>query len=55
MEFATLLMKEAGVGVAPGTGFGEYGEGYIRIALVDNEERLKEALKRIKKVLDMED
>jgi alanine-synthesizing transaminase len=55
MEFATLLMKEAGVGVAPGTGFGEYGEGYVRIALVDNEERLKEALKRIKKVLDMED
>jgi len=55
MEFATLLMKEAGVGVAPGTGFGEYGEGYIRIALVDDEKRLKEALKRIKKVLDMED
>ena len=55
MEFATLLMKEAGVAVAPGTGFGEYGEGYIRIALVDSEERLKEALKRIKKVLYMQD
>jgi alanine-synthesizing transaminase len=55
MEFATLLMKEAGVSVAPGTGFGEYGEGYVRIALVDSENRLKEALKRIKRVLDMED
>ncbi len=55
MEFASLLMKEAGVGVAPGTGFGEYGEGYIRIALVDSEARLKEALKRIKKVFDMQD
>jgi aspartate/methionine/tyrosine aminotransferase len=55
MEFATLLMEEAGVVVAPGTGFGEYGEGYVRFALVNKEDRLKEALKRIKKVLEMED
>ncbi|HDM37624.1 MAG TPA: aminotransferase class I/II-fold pyridoxal phosphate-dependent enzyme [Candidatus Omnitrophica bacterium] len=55
MEFAKLMMKEAGIVVAPGTGFGEYGEGYIRFALVENEERLKIAIDRIKRVLEMED
>ena len=54
MEFATFLLKEAGVAVAPGTGFGEYGEGYIRFALVDSEERLKEAVGRIGKLLKIE-
>jgi alanine-synthesizing transaminase len=53
MEFAELLVNEAGVVVAPGTGFGEYGEGYIRFALVEDTERLKLAADRIKKVLDM--
>lgn len=53
MEFAELLVNEAGVIVAPGTGFGEYGEGYVRFALVENEERLKLACERIKKVLAM--
>lgn len=54
MEFATLLMEEAGVVVAPGTGFGEYGEGFVRFALVEPEDRLKIALKRIKKLLELE-
>ncbi len=54
MEFATLLIEEAGVGVAPGTGFGEYGEGYVRFALVEPEERLTLALKKIQKLLEME-
>ncbi|MCH7840817.1 MAG: aminotransferase class I/II-fold pyridoxal phosphate-dependent enzyme, partial [Planctomycetes bacterium] len=36
LEFATLLMKESGVVIAPGSGFGEYGEGYVRFALVEN-------------------
>jgi len=53
MEFAELLVNETGVVVAPGTGFGEYGEGYVRFALVENEERLKIAVERIKKVLAM--
>lgn len=53
MEFAELLVNETGVVVAPGTGFGEYGEGYVRFALVENEERLKVAVERIKKVLAM--
>jgi alanine-synthesizing transaminase len=54
MEFATFLLKEVGVAVAPGTGFGEYGEGYIRFALVDSEERIKEAVSRIGKLLKIE-
>lgn len=53
MEFAELLVNEAGVVVAPGIGFGEYGEGYVRFALVENEERLKLAIKRLEKVLAM--
>lgn len=51
MEFAELLVNEAGVVAAPGTGFGEYGEGYIRFALVEDEKRLKLACERIKKLL----
>lgn len=54
MEFVTLLIEEAGVAVAPGTGFGEYGEGYVRFALVEDVERIKIALQRIKKVLEIE-
>ena len=55
LEFATLLMHEAGVVVAPGTGFGENGEGFVRFALVEPAPRLREAVARIKKVLEMED
>ncbi len=54
MEFVSLLIREAGVVIAPGTGFGEYGEGYVRFALVEEEDKLVEAAARIKKVLDME-
>lgn len=54
MEFVSLLIKETGVVLAPGTGFGEYGEGYVRFALVENVKRLHEAVKRIKTVLEME-
>lgn len=55
LEFAQLLVDQAGVVVAPGSGFGENGEGYIRFALVEPEQRLKTALERIKKVLDVSD
>jgi alanine-synthesizing transaminase len=55
LEFATLLMEEAGVLVSPGSGFGEYGEGYLRFALVEPESRLIEAVRRIERVLQMED
>ncbi|MFH0732045.1 MAG: aminotransferase class I/II-fold pyridoxal phosphate-dependent enzyme [Candidatus Omnitrophota bacterium] len=54
MEFSSLLVKEAGVVSAPGTGFGEYGEGYVRFALVENEEKLKKAVDKIAKLLKAE-
>ena len=54
MEFVSLLIKEVGVVLAPGTGFGEYGEGFVRFALVENEDRLLEAVKRIEKILKLE-
>ena len=55
LEFATLLVQEAGVVAAPGSGFGEYGEGFVRFALVEPEARLQEAVKRIARVLAMDD
>ncbi len=55
LEFASLMVKEAGVAVAPGTGFGEYGEGYIRFALVEPEPRLKMAIERIRRLLEIGD
>lgn len=51
MEFSKLLIQEAGVAVAPGTGFGEYGEGYVRIAVVENEQRIRQACRNIKRFL----
>ncbi|MBI3318044.1 MAG: LL-diaminopimelate aminotransferase [Candidatus Omnitrophica bacterium] len=53
LEFAQLLVDEAGVVVAPGSGFGEYGEGYVRFALVEPEPRLKTAVERIGKLLSI--
>ena len=51
VEFAKLLLKEGRVAVSPGIGFGEYGEGFVRFALVENEARIKQAVQGIKKVL----
>ncbi|MFH1008347.1 MAG: aminotransferase class I/II-fold pyridoxal phosphate-dependent enzyme [Candidatus Latescibacterota bacterium] len=51
MEFSMKLMREAEVAVAPGVGFGHMGEGYVRIALVENEHRLRQAIRNIRKVL----
>jgi len=51
MEFAKILMQEAEVAVAPGIGFGEYGEGYVRIGLVENEHRIRQAAKNVKKLI----
>jgi len=52
MAFAKLLIEHAGVAVAPGLGFGEYGEGYVRIGLVENEHRIRQAARNVKKFLD---
>jgi alanine-synthesizing transaminase len=51
VEFAKMLIDEADVAVSPGLGFGEYGEGYVRIALVENEHRIRQAARNIKKFL----
>lgn len=49
VEFAKLLIDKADVAVSPGLGFGEYGEGYVRIALVENEHRIRQAARNLKK------
>ena len=51
VEFAKLLMEKADVAVAPGVGFGEYGEGFVRIGLVENEQRIRQAARNVKKLL----
>jgi alanine-synthesizing transaminase len=51
LEFSKKLLKEAHVAVAPGIGFGEYGEGYVRIALIENDKRIRQAAKNIKDFL----
>ena len=50
-----LLIEEAGVAVAPGVGFGEYGEGYVRVGLVENEHRIRQAARNVKKFLSQAD
>lgn len=51
VEFSKLLLKEAAVAVAPGLGFGEYGDAHVRIALVENKHRTRQALRSIKSFL----
>ena len=51
LEFCKYLLKEAGVAVSPGVGFGEGGDEFIRFALVENEHRIRQAVKGIKKAL----
>ncbi len=51
IEYAKFLLKEAKVAVSPGIGFGEYGDDFVRFALVENEQRIKQAVKGIRKVL----
>jgi alanine-synthesizing transaminase len=53
MEFAKQLLVEAKVAVSPGIGFGEYGEGYVRIALVENEQRIRQAARNVRRFLDV--
>jgi alanine-synthesizing transaminase len=51
LEFSKLMLEKAGVAVAPGIGFGEYGDGYVRLALVENEQRIRQAARNVKKFL----
>ncbi len=54
LEFSKLLLTEAEVAVAPGIGFGEYGEGYVRLGLVENRHRIRQAVRNIKTFLGRE-
>jgi LL-diaminopimelate aminotransferase len=49
-QFSTLLLENAGIVATPGNGFGEAGEGYIRMALTVNEKRLEEAIERLRRI-----
>ena len=51
LAFSKLLLEHANVAVSPGVGFGEYGEGFVRIALVENRQRLRQAVRNIKQFL----
>lgn len=51
LAFSKLLMKHANVAVAPGVGFGEHGDGHVRIALVENRQRLRQAIRNVKQFM----
>jgi alanine-synthesizing transaminase len=51
LAFSKLLLQRANVAVSPGIGFGEYGEGFVRVALVENRQRLRQATRNIKAFL----
>ncbi len=55
LEFSKLLVENAGIAVSPGVGFGEHGEGFVRIALVENEQRIRQAARNLRRFLDSAD
>ncbi|MCX5521020.1 LL-diaminopimelate aminotransferase [Kaistia defluvii] len=55
LEFAKLLIEKADVAVAPGVGFGEHGDDYVRIALVENEQRIRQAARNVRRFLETAD
>jgi alanine-synthesizing transaminase len=50
LEFSKRLLSDAKVAVSPGIGFGDYGDGYVRLSLIENEERTRQALRGIKQM-----
>ena len=52
LEFSKYMLEKAEVAVSPGIGFGRYGEGFVRFALVENEHRIRQAIRGIRKILD---
>jgi alanine-synthesizing transaminase len=52
MAFSVQMMERANVALAPGIGFGEEGEGYVRLALVENEHRIRQALRQMKRAMN---
>lgn len=54
LEFSKLLLREAKVAVSPGVGFGEHGEGYVRFALIENRQRINQAVRSIRRALQLD-
>lgn len=54
LAFSKLLLREAGVAVSPGSGFGRGGEGFVRFSLVENEQRIRQAVRNIRRLLERE-
>jgi alanine-synthesizing transaminase len=54
LEFSLKMLKEANVAVSPGVGFGEVGEGYVRFALVENEQRIAQAVRGVRRWFERE-
>src|SRR6476646_3877343 len=52
VDFSKLLVEKADIAVSPGIGFGEYGEGFVRIALVENEQRIRQAARNVRRFLE---
>ncbi|NEW95549.1 LL-diaminopimelate aminotransferase [Rhodopseudomonas sp. BR0G17] len=52
MQFATLMVEKCGVVLSPGVGFGEHGEGFVRIAMVENEQRIRQAARGVRRFLE---
>ena len=55
LEFSKLLIEKADVAVAPGIGFGEHGDDYLRLALVENEQRIRQAARNLRKFFESAD
>ena len=51
LEFSKLLLSEADIAVSPGLGFGEYGDGFVRIAMVENRQRIRQAARNLRRFL----
>jgi alanine-synthesizing transaminase len=52
LEFSKLLIEKADMAVAPGIGFGEHGDDFVRLALVENEQRIRQAARGLKRFFD---
>ena len=51
LEFSKLLLEKADIAVSPGLGFGEYGEGFVRLSMVENEQRVRQAARNLRKLM----
>jgi alanine-synthesizing transaminase len=51
VEFASFLVREANVATSPGVGFGPGGDGHVRFALIENEQRISQAVRNLRKAL----